>query len=92
MTETTARASGSTDATAHPGIVSVQTYSAKTLPGIVGVLLALLGLGLIVGGGVGISAVPGLAALIPVGAILFIGVLPGQYVVQPNQALVLIMF
>ncbi len=92
MTETTAPAPDQTGAPAHPGIVSVQTRPARTLPGIVGVILALLGLGLIVGGGVGISAAPGLAVLIPVGAILFIGVLPGQYVVQPNQALVLIMF
>ena len=92
MTETTARASGSTEATAHPGIVSVQTYPAKTLPGIVGVLLALVGLGMIAGGGVGVTVAGPLAVLIPLGAILFIGVLPGQYVVQPNQALVLIMF
>ncbi len=77
---------------AHPGIVSVQTRPAKTLPGIVGVVLALVGLGLIVGGGVGATVVGPLAVLIPVGAILFIIVLPGQYVVQPNQALVLIMF
>ena len=77
---------------AHPGIVSVQTRPAKTLPGIVGVVLALVGLGMIAGGGVGATVAGPLAALIPIGAILFIGVLPGQCVVQPNQALVLIMF
>ncbi len=77
---------------AHPGIVSVETRPAKTLPGLVGVFLALVGLGLIVGGGVGATVARPLAVLIPVGAILFIIVWPGQYVVQPNQALVLIMF
>ena len=92
MTETTAPAPDQAGAPAHPGIVSVQTRPARTLPGIVGVLLALVGLGLIVGGGVGATVVGPLAVLIPVGAILFIIVLPGQYVVQPNQALVLIMF
>ncbi len=70
----------------------MQTYSARTLPGIAGVLLALVGLGMIAGGGVGVTVAGPFAALIPVGAVLFIGVLPGQYVVQPNQALVLIMF
>ena len=92
MTEITAPAPDQAGAPAHPGIVSVQTRPAKTLPGIVGVLLALVGLGLIVGGGVGVTVAGPLAVLIPVGAILFIIVLPGQYVVQPNQALVLIMF
>ena len=74
------------------GIVSVETRPAKTLPGILGVLLALVGLGLVVGGGFGVTEVGGLAALIPIGVLLFILSLPGQYVVQPNQALVLIMF
>lgn len=92
MTEITAPAPDQAGAPAHPGIVSVHTRPAKTLPGIVGVLLALVGLGLIVGGGVGATVAGPLAVLIPVGAILFIIVLPGQYVVQPNQALVLIMF
>ena len=44
-----------TERPAHPGIVSVQTCPAKTLPGIVGVLLALVGLGMIAGGGVGVT-------------------------------------
>ena len=92
MTEITAPAPDQAGAPAHPGIVSVHTRPAKTLPGIVGVLLALVGLGLIVGGGVGATVAGPLAVLIPVGTILFIIVLPGQYVVQPNQALVLIMF
>ena len=92
MTEITAPAPDQAGAPAHPGIVSVHTRPAKTLPGIVGVLLALVGLGLIAGGGVGVTVAGPLAVLIPVGAILFIIVLPGQYVVQPNQALVLIMF
>ena len=92
MTAPTTPASGDAEASAHPGIVSVHTRPAKTLPGIVGVLLALVGLGLIVGGGVGVTVAGPLAVLIPVGVILFIIVLPGQYVVQPNQALVLIMF
>ena len=33
MAETTALASGDAEASAHPGIVSVHTYPAKTLPG-----------------------------------------------------------
>ena len=55
MIDSTARASGDTEATAQPGIVSVQTRPAKTLPGIAGVLLALVGLGLVAGGGVGVT-------------------------------------
>ena len=54
MTGTTASASGDGEARAHPGIVSVETRPARTLPGIAGVLLALVGLGLIVGGAVAV--------------------------------------
>ena len=85
-------ASGADGSDAHPGIVSVETRPAKTLPGIVGVLLALVGLGLIAGGGVGVTVAGPLAVLIPVGAILLLVAWPGHYVVQPNQALVLVMF
>ena len=66
MAETTALASGDAEASAHPGIVSVQTRPAKTLPGLGGVLLALVGLGLIAGGGVGVTVAGQLAALTPV--------------------------
>ena len=55
---------------AHPGIVPVETRPAKTLPGLVSVLLALVGLGMIAGGGVGATVAGPLAVLIPVGAIL----------------------
>ena len=80
------------ESSTHPGIVSVETRPARAMSGIVSMLLALGGLAMIAGGGVGVTVAPGLAALIPVGAILFLMVWPGMYVVQPNQALVLIMF
>ena len=92
MVESPDPASDEAVASAHPGIVSVQARPAGTQSGIVGVVIALVGLGMIAGGGVGVTVAGPFAALIPVGAILFIFAWPGQYVVQPNQALVLIMF
>ena len=50
MTEETAPARDQAGTLAASGIISVQTYPAKTLPGIVGVCLALVGLGLMPAG------------------------------------------
>ena len=50
MTEAAAPARDQAGAPADSGIVSVETRSAKTLPGLAGVLLALVGLGMIAGG------------------------------------------
>ena len=66
MTATTAPVPGRAGAPAGSGIVSVKTRPAKTLPGLVGVLLALVGLGLIAGGGVGVTVAGQVAALTPV--------------------------
>ena len=74
----------SADMTARP---------ARTRPGILGVLIALVGLVAIAAGIVGVAAVAWpLVFLIPIGGLAFALALPGQYLVQPNEALVLILF
>ena len=66
---------------------------AKTRPGMLGVLIALAGLVAAAAGIIGVAAVAWpLAFLIPVGVIAFLFAWPGQYLVQPNEALVLILF
>ncbi len=66
---------------------------ARTRPGILGVLIALVGLVVIAAGIVGVAAVAWpLVFLIPIGGLAFALALPGQYLVQPNEALVLILF
>ncbi len=65
----------------------------RTVPGLYGVLIAVGGLIAVALGIIGGSAgVWPAAFLIPVGGIVFVLALPGQYLVQPNEALVLILF
>ena len=72
---------------------AVTARPARTKPGLLGVLIALLGLIVIAAGIVGVAAVAWpLVFLIPVGGITFAFAWPGQYLVQPNEALVLILF
>ncbi len=71
----------------------VTARTASTKPGLLGVLVALSGLVLIAAGIVGVAVVAWpLVFLIPVGAIAFLLSWPGQYLVQPNEGLVLILF
>jgi hypothetical protein len=66
---------------------------ARTKPGLLGVLIALVGLIAVAAGIVGVALVAWpLVFLAPVGAIAFLLAWPGQYLVQPNEALVLILF
>jgi len=71
----------------------VRAKEAHTRSGIVGVLIALVALVVLAAGIIGVStgAWP-FVFLIPVGAIAFGLAWPGQYLVQPNEALVLILF
>ena len=72
---------------------AVTARSASTKPGLLGVLMALGGSVLIAAGIVGVAAVTWpLVFLVPVGGIVFLLSWPGQYLVQPNEALVLILF
>ena len=72
---------------------AVTARSARTRPGLLGVLIALGGMVLIAAGIVGTDAVAWpLAFLIPIGGIVSMLAWPGQYLVQPNEALVLILF
>ena len=72
---------------------SVTGYAAGTKPGILGVLFILIGVVLIAGGIVGVAALAWpFVFLMPAGALLALGSAPGQYLVQPNEALVLILF
>ena len=73
-----------------PGVTA---RPARTRPGLLGVLIALVGLIVIAAGIVGVALVAWpLVFLIPVGGIAFASAWPGQYLVQPNEALVLILF
>ncbi len=85
-----------TDSDAAPsttGSQAVTAHSARTKPGVLGVLIALAGLVVVAAGIVGVAVVAWpFVFLLPVGAIFFVGALPGQYLVQPNEALVLILF
>ena len=72
---------------------AVTARPARTKPGLLGVLIALVGLVLVAAGIVGVAAVAWpLVFLVPVGALAFVFAWPGQYLVQPNEALVLILF
>ena len=72
---------------------SVTARPAKTKPGVLGILIALFGLAVVAVGIIGVAVVAWpLVFLIPVGGLVFVLALPGQYLVQPNEALVLILF
>ena len=72
---------------------SVTARPAKTKPGVLGILVALFGLAVVAVGIIGVAVVAWpLVFLIPVGGLVFVLALPGQYLVQPNEALVLILF
>ena len=72
---------------------AVTAHPARTKPGLLGVLTALIGLVVAAAGIVGVAAVAWpLVFLIPVGAVVFLFSWPGQYLVQPNEGLVLILF
>ena len=78
------------DATNAGGVTA---RPASTKSGLAGVLIALGGLVAMAAGIVGVAAVAWpLAFLIPIGGIAFLLAWPGQYLVQPNEALVLILF
>ena len=86
-------AADSEAAASTTGSQAVTARSARTKPGVFGVLIALAGLVLVAAGIVGVAAVAWpFVFLVPVGAVPFILALPGQYLVQPNEALVLILF
>ncbi len=92
MTETSSpSASGSlAEDSSTPAVTALP---ARTKPGLLGVLIALVGLVVIAAGIVGVAVVAWpLVFLIPVGGITFAFAWPGQYLVQPNEALVLILF
>lgn len=92
MTDTASPAGADTP-TAPAPTAGVKTRPATTKPGLLGVLIALVGLVVIAAGVVGVAVVAWpLVFLIPVGFITFLSALPGQYLVQPNEALVLILF
>ena len=92
MTDTASPAGADTPTTSAP-TAGVTTQPATTKPGLLGVLIALIGLVVIAAGIVGVAVVAWpLVFLIPVGFIAFLFALPGQYLVQPNKALVLILF
>ena len=72
---------------------AVTAHAARTKPGLLGVLTALIGLVVVAAGIVGVAVVAWpLVFLIPVGAVVFLFSWPGQYLVQPNEGLVLILF
>ncbi len=86
-------ATDSDAAASTTGSRAVTARSARTKPGVLGVLVALAGLALMAAGIVGVAAVAWpFVFLVPVGGILFVLAVPGQYLVQPNEALVLILF
>ena len=75
------------------GASKVKAHRASTKPGLLGVLIALGGLAVIAAGIVGVAAVAWpLVFLIPIGFVAFLCAWPGQYLVQPNEGLVLILF
>ena len=92
MTDTASPAGAGTP-TAPAPTAGVKTQPATTKPGLLGMLIALIGLVVIAAGIVGVAVVAWpLVFLIPVGFIAFLFASPGQYLVQPNEALVLILF
>jgi len=81
------------DEAADASAAAMAARPARTRPGILGVLIAAVGLVVIAAGVVGVAVVAWpLVFLIPVGFIAFLFAWPGQYLVQPNEALVLILF
>ena len=90
---TNASPAGADAPTTSAPTARVRARPATTKPGLLGALIALIGLVVIGAGIVGVAAVAWpLVFLIPVGAIPFLLAWPGQYLVQPNEALVLILF
>ena len=75
------------------GSANITAKPARTAHGLVGVLIAVIGLLLVAAGIVGTAlGVPVLIVLIIVGAVFAVVPWFGQYLVQPNEALVLILF
>lgn len=75
------------------GSPAVTARPAQTKPGVLGVLTALAGLVLVAAGIVGVAVLAWpFVFLMPVGALVVVFSCPGQYLVQPNEALVLILF
>ncbi len=72
----------------------MEKYSAQTLPGLVGVAVGLAGLALGVLGIVltAVNDAPAFLILALIGALTLLASIPGHYLVQPNQDLVLILF
>ena len=86
MTDT-ASSTDAADPAVDPPTAAVTSQPAGTKPGLLGVLIALVGLALIAAGIVGTAVVAWpLVFLIPIGGIVFILAWPGQYLVQPNEA------
>ncbi|MCP3992462.1 MAG: SPFH domain-containing protein [Actinomycetia bacterium] len=71
-----------------------KTTQAKLLPGFVGVLVGLFGIATIIGGIIGATVTEEAPFGIPIlaGALITIYAIPAHYLVQPNQALVVILF
>ncbi|MEM7342203.1 MAG: SPFH domain-containing protein [Actinomycetota bacterium] len=80
--------------THSPSEPSVAARPARPLPGPVGIVVSLICIAAIVGGiiGAAVTGSPLFAILIVAGALLFGLSIPGHYLVQPNQSLVLILF
>ena len=92
MTDTASPADAD-EPTSDAPTARVKTRPATTKPGLLGVLIAMIGLVAVAAGIVGVAAVAWpLVFLIPIGFLAFLFALPGQYLVQPNEALVLILF
>ncbi len=92
MNDTTAPPNGPRPPDSHEAR-TVAARPASTKPGLLGVLIALGGLVAVAAGVVGVAAVAWpLVFLIPIGGVTFALAWPGQYLVQPNEALVLILF
>lgn len=72
----------------------METHAARTLPGLVGVAVGLIGLAIGVLGVVltALNDAPGFLLVVLVGALILVASIPGHYLVQPNQNLVLILF
>ena len=86
-----------TDASGEPptatGSRAMTARPASTKPGVLGVMLILIGLVLIAGGITGVATVAWpFVFLLPAGGLLAVLSVPGQFLVQPNEALVLILF
>ena len=92
-TTTAGDASAPSGASAGIASAGVTGRSVRTKPGILGVLVMLVGLAMVAAGIVLVATVAWpFVFLMPAGAILFVLSAPGQYLVQPNEALVLILF